>query len=98
MERKYRNMRVHYALIISVNPVIGDTSFRYRLYKEFDDQVLCVEAENYLSCIVVRGICDFADACKNEDWQGHAAAVAAAFAKELLGHVERSAIDDERLV
>jgi hypothetical protein len=33
---------------------------------------------------VVRGICDYADSHKNKEWHGYAAAVAAAYAKELL--------------
>jgi hypothetical protein len=35
-------------------------------------------------CLVVRGICDYADSHKNKLWQGYAAAMAAAYAKELL--------------
>jgi hypothetical protein len=51
--------------------------------------VYCVEMEaaglmNKFPCLVIRGICDYADSYKNNDWQGYAAAVAAAFAKELL--------------
>jgi len=32
-------------------------------------------------------ICNYADSHKNKDWQEHAAAVAAAFAKELLSEM-----------
>jgi hypothetical protein len=39
---------------------------------------------NNFPCIVIRGICNYADSHKNKDWQEHAAIVAAAFAKELL--------------
>jgi nucleoside phosphorylase len=35
-------------------------------------------------CLVVRGICDYADTHKNKRWQPYAAATAAAYAKELL--------------
>ena len=64
----------------------------YTLNKDLDGQVLCVEMEaaglvNNFPCIVIRGICDYADSHKNEEWQEHAAAVAAAFAKELLSVV-----------
>lgn len=34
-------------------------------------------------CLVIRGISDY-DSHKNKEWQGYAAAVAAAYAKELL--------------
>jgi hypothetical protein len=35
-------------------------------------------------CVVVRGICDYADSHKNKGWQNYAAATAAAYAKGLL--------------
>ncbi|KAK1656895.1 hypothetical protein BDP55DRAFT_596875 [Colletotrichum godetiae] len=54
--------------------------------------VLCFEMEaaglmNNFPCIVVRGICDYADAHKNKRWQPYAAATAAAYAKELLNTI-----------
>jgi hypothetical protein len=39
---------------------------------------------NGFLCVVIRGVCDYADLHKNKEWQGYAAAVAAAYAKELL--------------
>ena len=60
---------------------------RERLRKELD--VLCFKMEaaglidNFL-CLVVQGICDYANLHKNKLWQGYAAATAAAYAKELL--------------
>jgi nucleoside phosphorylase len=36
------------------------------------------------SCLVIRGICDYADSHKNKRWQPYAAATAAAYMKELL--------------
>ncbi|PYH86801.1 hypothetical protein BO82DRAFT_51751 [Aspergillus uvarum CBS 121591] len=35
-------------------------------------------------CLVIRGIPYYADSHKNKQWQGYAAATAAAYAKELL--------------
>jgi hypothetical protein len=35
-------------------------------------------------CLVIRGICDYADSHKDKRWQPYAAAVAAEYAKELL--------------
>ena len=85
-------MRVHYGLIVSGNKVIKDATLRDNLNKELGGNVFCVEMEaaglmDNFPCIVIRGICDYADSHKNKDWQEHAAAVAAAFAKELLGYV-----------
>ena len=50
---------------------------------------LCFEMEaaglmNDFPCLVVRGICDYSDTHKNKDWQGYAAMVAAAYARNLL--------------
>jgi hypothetical protein len=57
--------------------------------------VLCFEMEaaglmNYLPCLVIRGICDYADSHKNKRWQGYAAAAAAAYARELLQYIQGS--------
>jgi nucleoside phosphorylase len=78
---------VHYGLIASGNQVVRDSHLRDRLGQELG--VYCVEMEaagliNDFPCLVIRGICDYADSHKNKEWQGYAAAVAAAYAKELL--------------
>jgi nucleoside phosphorylase len=78
---------IHYGLIASGNQVVKDSRTRDRLSREH--KVYCVEMEaaglmNNYPCLVIRGICDYADSHKNKEWQGYAAAVAAAHAKELL--------------
>lgn len=92
MKRKPRDMVVHYGLIASGNRVIKDAGFRDDLNRSLGGHVLCVEMEaaglmNDFPCVIIRGICDYADSHKNKAWQEHAAAVAAAFAKELLSTV-----------
>ncbi|KAF4432009.1 hypothetical protein CFRS1_v012639 [Colletotrichum fructicola] len=42
---------------------------------------------NTFPCLVIRGICDYADSHKDKRWQPHAAIIAAAYAKELLSLV-----------
>jgi hypothetical protein len=101
VKRKPREMRVHYGLIASGNQVIKDATLRDKLNKDLGSNVLCVEMEaaglmDNFPCIVIRGICDYADSHKNKDWQEHAAAVAAAFAKELLASVQPSDVEGER--
>lgn len=81
---------IHYGLIASGNQVMKDGRRRDQLARDLG--VCCVEMEaagllNDFPCLVVRGICDYADSHKNKDWQGYAAAVAAAYAKELLSVV-----------
>jgi nucleoside phosphorylase len=42
---------------------------------------------NSFPCLVVRGVCDYADSHKNDRWQRYAAATAAVYGKEFLGYV-----------
>lgn len=42
---------------------------------------------NHFLCLVIRGICDYADSHKNDRWQQYAALTAAAYAKQLLSEV-----------
>lgn len=103
VKSKPRDMRVHYGLVASGNQVIKDAARRDRLERDLGGNVLCVEMEtaglmNDFPCIVIRGICDYADSHKYKDWQEHAAAVAASFAKELLQYVQPNEVDRERPV
>ncbi|CAG8293488.1 unnamed protein product, partial [Penicillium salamii] len=87
LPRDYQEPVIHYGLIASANQVVKDGRRRDELARDLG--VLCVEMEaaglmNDFPCLVVRGICDYADSHKNKEWQGYAAAVAAAYAKELV--------------
>ncbi|KAL2689264.1 hypothetical protein Neosp_003316 [[Neocosmospora] mangrovei] len=87
-----RDMQVHYGLIASGNQVVKDAVLRDNINRQLGGNVLCLEIEvaglaNEFPCLVIRGICDYADSGKSKEWQEHAAAVAAAFAKELLSAV-----------
>ncbi|KAJ5136783.1 NACHT nucleoside triphosphatase [Penicillium atrosanguineum] len=98
--RAPREARVHYGLIASGNKVIKDAQSRDLLDKKYGGHLLCVEMEaaglmNDFPCIVIRGICDYADSGKEKTWQEYAAAVAAAYAKELLGCVQPRVVDAE---
>ncbi|KAI1458536.1 hypothetical protein F4805DRAFT_474124 [Annulohypoxylon moriforme] len=93
VERKPLETQIHYGLIASGNSVIKDAAFRDTLNKRCGGNVLCVEMEaaglmDNFPCIVIRGICDYADSRKNKTWQEYAAAISAAFAKEFLGYVQ----------
>ncbi|KAK6527688.1 hypothetical protein TWF694_004669 [Orbilia ellipsospora] len=85
--RKRATPRIHYGTIGSANEVIKDAQTRDKLREDLG--ILCVEMEaaglmDEFSCLVIRGICDYADSHKNKMWQPYAAATAAAYAKELL--------------
>ncbi|KAL7934069.1 putative kinesin [Trichoderma chlorosporum] len=85
--RADKNPVIHYGLIGSANQVMkhGLTREKLRLEKG----ITCFEMEaaglmDSLPCLVVRGICDYADSHKNKMWQPYAATTAAAYAKEIL--------------
>jgi len=91
--------KIHYGTIASGNLLIRNAAERDRLGDEFGAK--CVEMEaaglmNDFPCIVVRGICDYADSHKNDVWQKYSAVTAAAFAKELLSTVSPIAMDATR--
>ena len=83
-----RGGRCAYGTIASGNCVTKDAKERDRISAELGG-VLCFEMEtaglmNSFPCLVVRGICDYADSHKNKRWQPYAAAMAAICAKEAL--------------
>ena len=87
---------VHYGKIGSGNQVVKDAQLRDRLATRHD--VLCYEMEaaglmNNFPCLVIRGICDYADSHKNDVWQGYAAMVAAAYARDLLNRIARTNVE-----
>jgi nucleoside phosphorylase len=88
--------KIHYGNIASGNEVMKDGATRDRIAKE--EGVICFEMEaaglmDSFPCLVIRGICDYADSHKNKRWQPYAAATAAAFAKELLEVVDEQEVE-----
>jgi nucleoside phosphorylase len=89
--REDHSPEVHYGVIASGNELMKNIIERDRLGREFGAK--CVEMEaaglvNDFPCIIVRGICDYADSNKNDVWQEYAAVTAAGFTKELLSIVK----------
>ncbi|KAF6835360.1 ankryin repeat protein [Colletotrichum musicola] len=89
---------VHYGTIASANRLMKDATTRDRIAK--NDGVLCFEMEatglvNHFPCLIIRGICDYSDTHKNKEWQGFASLVAAACARDLLGRIALTAVEDE---
>jgi nucleoside phosphorylase len=79
---------IHYGTIGSANRVVKNAAQREKL-KSGDLDIMCVEMEaaglmDSFPCLVIRGICDYADSHKNQKWQPYAAAAAAAYMKEIL--------------
>ncbi|CAG8408175.1 unnamed protein product [Penicillium salamii] len=87
--------KIFYGPIGSGNQVMKSAQRRDCLRAKH--KILCFEMEaagvmNLVPCLVIRGICDYADSHKNKAWQQYAAATAAAYARLLLS-VLRSHVD-----
>lgn len=85
---------VHYGAIASGNGVVKDALFADHVRRKHG--ILCFEMEaaglDNFPCLVIRGISDYADTHKNDDWHAYAASTAAAYAKGLLKVVPLTAI------
>ncbi|KAL3434554.1 nucleoside phosphorylase domain-containing protein [Aspergillus tetrazonus] len=73
--------------IASGNQVMKHGKTRDRISREHG--IICFEMEaagitDNFPCLVIRGICDYADSHKNNEWHGYAAATAAAYAKKFI--------------
>ncbi|KAJ5656515.1 hypothetical protein N7507_008465 [Penicillium longicatenatum] len=95
------NPAIHYGLIASADQLMKNALIRDRLAAEKD--VICFEMEaagliNHFPCLVIRGICDYSDSHKNKGWQGYAAMVAAAYAKDLLHRIIPNRIVAEKRI
>ena len=78
---------VHIGLVASRDKVMKSAAERDRLSKE--EGVIAFDMEgagvwDELPCIIVKGVCDYADSHKNKKWQPFAAATAASATKALL--------------
>ncbi|KAF4419061.1 hypothetical protein FACUT_11591 [Fusarium acutatum] len=93
------NPAIHYGLIASANHLMKDALTRDALAVK--KGVLCFEMEaaglmNHFPCLVIRGICDYSDSHKNKEWQGFAAMMAAAYAKDLLRQIPPNKVEAEK--
>jgi nucleoside phosphorylase len=95
-EPRRQELVVHYGTIASGNQVMRSAAERDRVSAELGG-VLCFEMEaaglmNSFPCLVIRGICDYADSHKTKRWQPYAAATAAACAKEVLSVIPQDEV------
>lgn len=89
---------IHQGLILSGNGVIKNPTDRARLTREYRNAT-CFEMESAgimdeLPCLVIRGISDYVDTHKNDDWHRYAAATAAAYCKAVLQKVPGGEVED----
>ncbi|KAK3179202.1 hypothetical protein K4F52_009322 [Lecanicillium sp. MT-2017a] len=83
---------VHRGTIASGELLLRDAELRDRLADQ--DDLLCFEMEaagmmNTIPSLVVRGISDYCDSHKDDQWHGFAAAAAAAYARQLFFHLPK---------
>jgi nucleoside phosphorylase len=94
--RPTMNPQIHYGNIASGEKVMKNGPLRDLIARKLG--VICFEMEaaglmDSFPCLVIRGICDYADSHKNKRWQPYAAATAAAYAKELIGVLKKQGVD-----
>jgi len=78
---------IHYGLIASGDTVMKSGEDRDTITTR--DNIIAFEMEgagvwDNLPCVVIKGVCDYADSHKNKEWQGYAAATAASCMKAFL--------------
>ncbi|KAL7895586.1 purine and uridine phosphorylase [Trichoderma sp. SZMC 28014] len=91
-----RAIEIFYGTIASSNTVMKNPEMRDSYANDPELNVLCFEMEaagmmDSFPCLVIRGVCDYCDGHKNDDWHFYAAATAAAYARELLCVVKSGA-------
>jgi nucleoside phosphorylase len=85
----HRILYIHYGNIASGNSVLKDAAVRDTFAKDPELNIMCFEMEaaglmNNVPCLIIRGICDYCDSHKNDDWHKYAALAAAAYARDVL--------------
>ena len=80
-------LKIHYGFMASGSAVIKSGEHRDRISAQ--ENVIAFEMEgagvwDNFPCVVIKGVCDYADSHKNKIWQNYAAATAAAAAKAFL--------------
>lgn len=91
-ERRPDNMRtrVWYGPIGSGDKLLKNSIRRDELRDKYHVIGLEMEAAGTMNCLpvgVIRGVCDYGDEHKNDNWQPYAAAMAAAYAKAIIAEI-----------
>lgn len=88
---------IHRGLILSGNGVVKNPRDRDHLRRYTD--AICYEMEaagimDEIPCLIVRGVCDYADTHKQDGWHYYAAAVAAAYCRTLLCKIDSQGVEE----
>ncbi|KAL4868980.1 hypothetical protein BDV12DRAFT_208861 [Aspergillus spectabilis] len=93
----HNSPRVHIGTVASADTVMKSGEHRDCLVQS--EGVVGLEMEgagvwDNISCIIIKGVCDYADSHKNKAWQAYAAATGAATAKSFLEYWEPTAQEE----
>ena len=106
-EEDANNPAIHHSVIASsittVEAVETRDSLVVKAHEDVEKECICFETEaagltGPFPCLLIRGICNYAKSNKDDEWQRYAAAMAAAFAKELLGYVSKDVLDETQTI
>ena len=91
--------RIFYGNIASGNSVMKNAQDRDRIAHPDDIIAYEMEAAGIMDCraLVIRGVCDYADSHKNDEWHRFAAVAAAAYAKTLIHAMPTRILSKERV-
>ncbi|CZR48608.1 uncharacterized protein FPRO_04068 [Fusarium proliferatum ET1] len=92
-------VEVHYGTIASGSTLMKNAFKRDELAAEAN--ILCFEMEaaglmDEFQFLIIRGICDYCDSHKNDNWQGYAAMTAAVYAKQILSRIRPESVAREQ--
>ncbi|KAK4085591.1 uncharacterized protein Triagg1_581 [Trichoderma aggressivum f. europaeum] len=102
VQRRVRNSastpHIHYGIIASGSMVVRNGVERNKIDSRYANTIFCFDMEaaglmNNFPCLIIRGISDYSDSHKNDQWRKRAAAVASAYAKELISLIEPSDVE-----
>lgn len=103
-DERLNSPQIHLGVIASGHKLIKSSEERDGILKWLQKErihPICFEMEaaglmDTFPCLVIRGICDYADEEKNDVWQRYAALTAACFGKEFLLHVDAVRVGMEK--
>lgn len=94
--RRNGQPKIHYGLIGAANVLLREPDLRDRLRREHDVKAIEMEGSGIADAtwaaghhyLVIRGISDYCDASKSDQWQQYAAIAAAAYARAVVAAVK----------
>ncbi|KAK2605866.1 hypothetical protein QQS21_003706 [Conoideocrella luteorostrata] len=81
--------------------LVKDVAVRDRIAADIGGNCICFEMEapglmKHFLCLVIRGISDYTNSNKNDQWQRYASATTAAYAEELLAYVPVAEVQETK--